>query len=125
MVLANAIKLTDKKSWFLGIMALTFTFTSTTVLREFGEPRPLHIATLDGLIIALIMHGGLWLCCFKTMRTKWKYILAFFLFFSGLGTALITNPFGLNSPVSLFFAFSCATLIFHWCLIYDLLRRKA
>ena len=124
-MLANAVKPTDKKSWFLGIMALIFTFTSTIVLREFGEPRPLHIATLDGLIGALLVHGSLWLCCFKTMRTRWKYTLAFFLFFSGLGTALIANPFGLNSPVLLSLAFPCATLIFHWWLIYDLIRRKA
>lgn len=103
------------KNWLLRFAALIFTAVGVTVLHDIGEPRPLHISIPRGIVNSLLLNSPLWTCSFKTVRFKFRYLAAFFVFISGLGVAM-ASPFG--------WSYGIAALIFHFWFVYDLLKGK-
>ncbi len=128
MMLINTAKYIDKKSYFLGTMALLFSTLCTIAFWNFGTSRPWlqHFAIPGSLIGPLVLTASLWACCFKTVRIKYQCLLAFFLFFSGIGVGLIApSGAGLKLGSGTHREIICYSIfIFYLWIIYGLFKEK-
>ena len=103
------------KNFLLRVMAMAVTILCSITLSEVGEPRPLKIAVLRGILLSLILNAPLWICSLRFARQRLRYPCSFLVLFSGIGVFII-SPFG--------WSFATALLLFHCWLIYDLLQGR-
>ena len=100
------------KNFLLRVMAMAVTILCSITLSEVGEPRPLKIAVLRGILLSLILTAPLWICSLRFARQKLRYPCSFLVLLSGIGVFII-SPFG--------WTLATALLLFHCWLLYDLL----
>lgn len=112
---SKLLKMDVSKSNFLRGMALFLTFLCAVTLCKVGEPKPLPIAIVRGLMLSFLLNAALWLCSFKFVRMKLKYVAAFCILISGLGV-FVVSPYG--------WTLAAVLLSFHLWLVFDLVMRR-
>ena len=100
------------KKFLLRVMAIVVTILCSITLSDVGEPRPLKIAVLRGILLSLILNAPLWICSLRFARQSLRYPCSFLVLLSGIGVFII-SPFG--------WILATALLLFHCWLISDLL----
>ncbi len=111
--------MTTKK---MNIDKLTTIFTTISiligikVLKEVGEPRPLKLAMLQGLVLSLVLNLGLVLSCLKNLRIKYKKFFTLWLVLSLVGVTITIG--GLIAFIGY------VSILFHLWLIWTIWREK-
>jgi hypothetical protein len=115
MVSINSLGIALNKNYLLRVMALFLTVLCTITLSNVGEPRPLPIAIVRGVVLSFILNAAMWLCSFQMVRIKLRHVAALFIFASGFGVFII-SPYG--------WTLAAVLLSFHLWLTFDLVMGR-
>lgn len=86
------------------------------VLRDTGEPRPVFVATIGGIIMSLILNAGLILISFEKLKKKFKKIFTVWMIISLIGITFTVGGF--------FQYLELVAIIFHLWLIVTIWRKN-
>ena len=108
----------------LGGAAFLLTAIHAPFLRALGEPQPYLSDLVEAIVLAMMLHSGLWFCILKIIRVKLRYLVTPLVFLSGVifltmyGTIVeyVSHVVGAS--------FMAMVFIFHLWLVYDLLRGR-
>jgi hypothetical protein len=81
-----------KTRWILRVVIVSLVILCSNVLRSTGEPRPLHLQILNGLIMSLVLNGTM-MVSLTRFGIKFRYFIILPLLISGLGAAFVMSAY--------------------------------
>lgn len=97
-------------------ISVIFVILCANVLKDFGEPRPIYMNYLNGLISSIALISGPFLASFNAVRSRVKFVLMIWTVISLLGVTFLLIDYGVIVGL--------LSALFHIWVFTQLLRGK-
>ena len=105
----------DKIRLVIRFIALLFTILCINTLRDTGNPRPVHLTIINGILMSLLLNASLWTVSFN-VNPKLKYMATLLLIPSGLGVSFVMTDYHIVGAI--------LALLIHIWLIVSILSKN-